>query len=283
MSGLLAGRAVVVTGAGRGLGRSFAIAIAEAGAAVVVNDIDADEAATVVAEIEAAGGRAVASAASVAEWETAGELIDGCVEAFGSIDGLVNNAVAYPYYGPPWEESGEQIRIAVEVNLLGQLFCGAHAMRHMVAAGRGSIVNLTSRAHVGIVGASTYVTTKGAVASATYAWSLETAQFGVRVNALAPGAKTRGHELAGKYATYAKTTADSPDLVAPAVVYLLSDLSAALNGQIVLSMGRKLGLMLHPKVFDHIEERDAWTAEEIAATFERVYRAHLEPVGVTPL
>ena len=266
MTGLLVDRAVVVTGAGRGLGRAFAIAIAEAGGAVVVNDIDADEAQAVVDEIVAAGGRALASGHSVAEWDSAGALIGSCVEAFGSIDGLVNNAVAYPYFGPAWDEDGDQIRLAVEVNVLGALFCGVHAMRHMREQRRGSIVNLTSRAMQGIPGAATYGVTKGALASATYGWAIQLEPFGVRVNALSPGAKTRAHDLAASVGTYAAPDAVPPERIAPAVVYLLSDLAKDITGQVLALVGGKLGVFRHP-VMETIEERPAWTPEDIADRF----------------
>jgi NAD(P)-dependent dehydrogenase (short-subunit alcohol dehydrogenase family) len=279
MAGLLEGRGVVVTGAGRGLGRAFALAAARAGAGVVVNDVDLPEAGEVVREIEAADGRAVASGASVADWSSAEELVETCVRAFGSIDGLVNNAVAYGHFGVPWEETEELIRRQVEVAVLGTLFCGTHAMRRMRAQGGGSIVNVTSRTHIGIPGMSTYVTTKGAVASATYAWALDLLEEGIRVNALAPAALTRGHKLAGE-GSFAAPFKKSPDLVAPAVVYLLSDLSRPLTGQVVLSMGGRVGLMAHPKAFELSDEHDEWTAESVAREIESRYDDLLQPVGV---
>jgi NAD(P)-dependent dehydrogenase (short-subunit alcohol dehydrogenase family) len=282
MSGLLDGRGVVITGAGRGLGRSFAFAAARAGAGVVVNDIDVETAESVVAEIAAEGGRAVSSGASVADWEQAGELIETCVREFGAIDGLVNNAVAYTYFGPPWNEIGEQIRKEVEVGVLGTLYCGVHAMRRMRERRAGSIVNVTSRSALGVTGHSTYVTVKGAVASTTYAWALELMDEGVRVNAFAPAAHTRGHELAAAAGTYKPTqqaNAVSPDVVAPAAVYLLSDLSRHLTGQVLAMLGPRLGLIRHPRLLDRLEEREQWTPEEIAEVVDDVFGDDLQPVG----
>ena len=282
MSELLSDRAVVITGAGRGLGRAFARAAARAGAAVVVNDIDLDEARKVVAEIESDGGTARANGSSVADWEQAGELIETCVAEFGRIDGLVNNAVAYSYFGPPWGEEGDQIRKEVEVAVLGTLFCGVHAMRHMKEQRSGSIVNLTSRSAMGVTGHSTYVTVKGAVLSATYGWALELLPHNVRVNALAPGAHTRAHDFAAAAGTYhpaQAANAVSPDIVAPVIVYLLSDLSSRITGQALAMLGPRLGLMRHPKMVEHLEEREQWTPEEIAETIERVFGSELQPVG----
>jgi NAD(P)-dependent dehydrogenase (short-subunit alcohol dehydrogenase family) len=282
MSGLLNGRGVVVTGSGRGLGRAFALAAARAGAGVVVNDIDRSEADSVVAEIEAAGGSAVASGASVADWEQSGELIETCVREYGSIDGLVNNAIAYSYLGPPWDETGEQIRKEVDVAVLGTLFCGVHAMRRMRERRAGSIVNVTSRAMTGVQGMSTYAAVKGAVASTTFAWALELMPHGVRVNGLAPAAHTRAHDMAARVGTYRPSqsvNAVPPDVVAPVVVYLLSDLSAALTGQILAMLGGRLGLLRHPRMLDRVEQREAWTAEAIATAIDEVFGADLQPIG----
>jgi NAD(P)-dependent dehydrogenase (short-subunit alcohol dehydrogenase family) len=282
VTGLLEERGVVITGAGRGLGRSFALAAARAGAGVVVNDVDVETAESVVAEIVAEGGRAVSSGASVADWEQSGELIETCVREFGAIDGLVNNAVAYSYFGPPWNETGDQMRKEVEVAVLGTLYCGVHAMRRMRERRAGSIVNVTSRSALGVTGHSTYVTVKGAVASTTYAWALELMSAGVRVNALAPAAHTRGHELAAAAGTYKPTqqaNAVSPDVVAPAAVYLLSDLSQRITGQVLAMLGPRLGLIRHPRLLDHLEERERWTPEEIAGVVEDVYGDDLQPVG----
>ena len=282
MSELLADRGVVITGAGRGLGRAFALAAAGEGAGVVVNDIDVEQARLVVAEIEAAGGRAVASGASVADWSQAEQLIDACVSEFGAIDGLVNNAVAYSYHGHPWDEQEHQIRESVDVAVLGTLFCGVHAMRRMRSRRSGSIVNVTSRAHMGAAGMTTYVAVKGAVASVTYGWALELMADGVRVNALAPGAYTRAHDMAveaGIYREAHKSISAPPEVVAPAVVYLLSDLSAHLTGQVLAMLSGKLGMIRHPHLLERTVERERWTAEEIADAVEQHYGGEFDPVG----
>jgi NAD(P)-dependent dehydrogenase (short-subunit alcohol dehydrogenase family) len=274
---LLERRAVVITGAGRGLGRAFAIGAAREGARVVVNDIDADVAELVVADIRAEGGEAVMSAGSVVDWDCAKETIDCCHRAFGSVDGLVNNAVLYGF-GHPWDEEPDRIRQQLEVNVLGALFSGTHAMRHMMAQRRGSIVNLTSNVMMGNLGMSTYGIAKGALASATFGWALELMPYNVRVNALAPGAATRGSELAGEFRNPNKS-ADAPEIVAPAAVYLLSDLSAGITGQIMFLMGRRLGLIAHPHLLEPVIDSDNWTAETIADAYDRVYRPLLQPVG----
>jgi NAD(P)-dependent dehydrogenase (short-subunit alcohol dehydrogenase family) len=276
--GLLDGRGAVITGAGRGLGRSFAIAAAREGAGVVVNDIDADVAVAVAEEIRAEGGRAVASVHSVTDWDAASELMATCVHEYGSLDGLVNNAVTYSF-GHPWDEDPAQLRRQVEVNVLGPLYCGAHAMRRMRNQRRGSIVNLTSDILMGKAGMSTYGTAKGAMASATFGWALEMMPYNVRVNALAPGAMTRAARLAGKFGRPDKNDDPPPEAVAPAIVFLLSDLSAGVTGQLVMLMGRRLGLISHPALLEPVLECDAWSAETIAAAYERVYRAKLQPVG----
>jgi NAD(P)-dependent dehydrogenase (short-subunit alcohol dehydrogenase family) len=252
--------------------------VAREGAGVVVNDVDAHVAMAVVDEIRAEGGRAAASVGSVGEWDVASELIACCVREFGSVDGLVNNAVAYAF-GHPWDEGPEQIRRQIEVNVVGSLYCGAQAMRQMRSQRRGSIVNLTSDVMMGKAGMSTYGAAKGALASATFGWALEMMPHNVRVNGLAPGALTRAAQLAGKFGRPDKKDDPPPEVIAPAVVFLLSDLSAGVTGQLVMLMGRRLGLISHPMLTEPVLERDEWSAEAIAEAYERVYRARLEPVG----
>jgi short-subunit dehydrogenase len=153
----------------------------------------------------------------------------------------------------------------------------------MKEQGRGSIVNLTSRSALGVTGQSTYSTVKGAAMSTTFSWALELLPYGVRVNALSPGAFTRAHEMAEAAGTYKPTNranAVSPEVVAPAVVYLLSDLSSRITGQIVAMLGPRLGLTRHPRVVEHLEQREQWTPEEIGQVIERVYGAELQPIGV---
>ena len=261
---ILDGRAVVITGAGRGLGRAFARHAAESGAAVVVNDVDAEPAHETVAGIEAAGGTAVASVGSVADADYARDLIALCRNRFGKLDGLVNNA-AIGYHARPWEDDdAERTRALVETNVLGPFHCGTAAAKVMVAQGNGVIVNVTSGSMIGQRGAAAYSASKGAVASMTYSWAADLASRGVRVNAVSPIAWTR--LMAAD--PHGNPDAHPPERVAPLVTYLLSDLSAGVTGQVLRLADGHLHAVRQPAIIRPVLHQDVWTPEEIAAAVD---------------
>lgn len=266
----LEGRAVVVTGAGAGLGRAYAVGVASAGAGVVVNDIAAESAGEVVEQIRAEGGRAWASAGDVSDSAYADELVEACVERFGAIDGLVNNAGVL-HEAAAWETPPDRSSAMVTVNVLGTIFCGQAAMVRMRARGSGSIVNITSGTHLGQPRLAVYGATKGAVASLTYGWALDLVGSGVRVNALSPLAVT-----AMKLPPYDGHA--QPHEIADAVVFLLSDSSTGITGQLVRRARNQLGLIAHPKVATMLEA-EAWPVEAIDAAFRKTLRDELEPIG----
>ncbi|WP_433220120.1 SDR family NAD(P)-dependent oxidoreductase [Dactylosporangium sp. CS-047395] len=278
----LAGKAVVVTGAGRGLGAAYARLAAAEGAAVLVNDVDADLADGVVAEIRAAGGTAAGFAGSVADWDAAGAIIGACVEAFGAIDGLVNNAGIFRLANPA-EQDPDEFRAVLEVNVLGTAYCGLHAIRAMLPRGSGSIVNVTSGSHAGSAAMGAYGASKGAVASLTYCWAADLAGSGVRVNAVSPNAHTRMADAYEAYlgaAAQGQNVAKPPAQNAPAVVYLLSDAAAGLHGQIVRIDGDELSMVAHPTVQGHGTLNPAWTVSSVAAAFAAGEVGPLSPVGL---
>ncbi|PXY18907.1 SDR family NAD(P)-dependent oxidoreductase [Prauserella muralis] len=266
----LAGKAVVVTGAGRGLGMAYALDAARAGAAVVVNDVDGEAARDVAGEIQAAGGTAEACAGSVSDPDTAEEIVALCVSRFGAIDGLVSNAGIF-HQAKPWAEDVDRIRAVVDVNVLGTVYCGLYAVRWMVERGRpGSIVNVTSGTHLGHPETGVYGATKGAVASLTYGWALDLLPFGVRVNAISPLAVTdmklppyEGHV--------------QPEEVAAVVTFLLGEDSAGITGQVIRRARRGLGLLRHPEIGEMVEA-DSWEVDDIGRAFRETFSV-LEPVG----
>jgi NAD(P)-dependent dehydrogenase (short-subunit alcohol dehydrogenase family) len=261
----------VITGSGRGLGREFALAVSAQGARVVVNDIDSDEAAQVVAEITARGGTAVASGHSVADPRQASDLVELCVSAFGRIDGLVNNA-GLSLTGAPWAVSPSDVDRVVDVNVKGLLYCGIAALARMKEQRSGVVVNLTSRTHLGWNDAAVYAATKGAAAAVTFSWAIDMAEFGVRVVALAPTAMTR--------MAVPGSDAPAPSLVAPVIAYLLSDRARRLSGQIFRFNGQQLSL-LRPGVFDEpVIERDGFTAAEIADVVDSELIKYVATIGV---
>jgi NAD(P)-dependent dehydrogenase (short-subunit alcohol dehydrogenase family) len=272
----LDGRAVVVTGAGRGLGRAFACHAAGAGAAVVVNDVDGEVAEETVAAIVGAGGRAVASAHSVADAEQAWALVDQCVARFGRIDGLVNNA-GLNYAVPPWEEDPRRVRELVEVNVLGVIYTGLAAMRVMRPG--GSIVNISSGAALGQRARGTYAASKGAVVSLTCSWALDLEAVGLRVNAVCPLARTRmvvGCEQSQRNCPPDRT----PERIAPLVTYLLGDRAHGVTGQVIRCNGPQLHLVGQPYFKAPVLERDRWDDESVGRAFDEVFGAHLEPYGL---
>ncbi len=273
----LDGRAVVVTGAGRGLGRAFAVHVARVGAAVVVNDIDGDLAGAAAAAIRAGGGAAVGSAHSVADPDEAGAIVELCVREFGQVDGLVNNA-AVNYEALPPDEDPRLVRELIEVNVLGVIYTGLAAVRAMTGRG-GSIVNISSGASLGQRTLATYAASKGAVASLTYSWALDLEAAGIRVNAVCPVAQTR-MVLGSERALRGCPPGSTPDKIAPLVAYLLGDRSAGVTGQMIRCNGPQLHIVGQPYLKAPILERDSWDADSVERAFDEVFRAHLEPYGL---
>jgi NAD(P)-dependent dehydrogenase (short-subunit alcohol dehydrogenase family) len=284
---LLAGRAVIVTGAGRGLGRAYALDLAANGASVVVNDIEL--AAGVADEITSSGGRAVASGHDVTDPAAVTALITLCTKTFGRLDGLVNNAGRY-HEALPWEETPSSMRRALLVNVLGALQCQAAASTVMRAGGGGAIVNASSGGMFGFPAVSTYAATKGALAALTYSSALDLEAANIRVNAISPMAYTRmtagalGRDLA-------PSTQDAPPLagiedkppeaVAPLVTFLLSDLAEGITGQFLRFDGQRISVVTTNAFADHPNTTaDHWDPQTIAAAFAGPLAEHLQPYGV---
>lgn len=276
--GTLEGKAIVVTGAGRGLGAAFAVHAAREGAAVVVNDIDAEYARQTVDIIHTNGGRAALSAHSVADPDQAQAIVDLCVQEFGRIDGLVNNA-GLNYEALPWQDEPARVREVVEVNVLGVIYTGMAAARAMVDAGGGAIVNISSGASLGQRKLGSYAATKGAVASLTYSWALDMEEVGVRVNAVCPLAHTR---MVWKSERSLRTCPPdrTPSRIAPLVVYLLSDHAEGITGQMIRCNGPQLHILGQPYLKTPILERENWDTESVRNAFDEVFSAHLEPYGL---
>lgn len=273
--GVLDGLAVVVTGAGGGLGRPYALAIAAAGAAVVVGDIDGEGATRTVREITASNAHAVAVTGSVTDPEYAQRLVTTSIEQFGSIDGLVNNAgVLNP--GVAWEQPAEVVAQSLEVNVAGVIHCGTAALRAMVDAGAGSIVNVVSGAMQGMPRLSLYGATKGAVMGLTYGWAVESAGTGVRVNAISPLARTGMSELMGLDDA---VKGPAPEKIAPAVVHLLSPAAAETTGQILRFDGRRLEVVTSPHPVVRTRSRE-WDTAAVAAALDGPLRRWIVPAGL---
>ncbi len=278
-------KAIVITGAGRGIGAACAREAASQGAAVVVNDLDADLAARVVHDIRAAGGRASAHGGNVADWHGAATLIQHCVDTFGGIDGLVNNAGIFRMAHIDTLDEAD-LRDILQVNVLGPAFCTRHAVPFMRQRGGGAIVNVTSGAQMGIAAMSAYCASKGAVASFTYACAIDLRDSNIRVNALSPRAATRMTETAREFERVhgrpRPPAVGAPSVEGNAMVtcYLLSDAARGMTGQVVRVDGDKLSIVTHPAVLGPVIPCQEWTRDVVFRAFESDLLHRQQPLGV---
>ncbi len=225
----------IVTGAARGIGRGIALVLAEAGASIVIGDLlDSSE---TVAQVEALGGRAVSMQMDTSKPDDAQALVDLALSAFGRLDILVNDAGIDAPSGNVWDLPDEEWQRVIDVNLSGVFYCSRAALRPMLEAGRGAIVNISSQsARIGSRGMSpAYNTSKAGVLGLTMAFSAHVADKGIRVNAVTPGlvrSKEFGwsrEEDEGKTAEY-PLGLGSPRDIGEAVRYLASPASRWISG-----------------------------------------------------
>ncbi len=260
--GICEGRVVIVTGAGRGLGRAYALALAAEGAKVVVNDLGvgthgdataekpADE---VVNEIRAAGGEAVANGDDVTDWDAGARIVQTAIDSFGRLDAVVNNAgfVRDRMFVSCTPEEWDAV---MKVHLRGHFCISRHAVDHWRAAAKAGepvdarIVNTSSPAGLqGSIGQSAYSSAKAGIAALTLVQAAELARYGITANCLAPNARTRMTEQAFGEAMSAKQgdfDVFAPENTAPLVAWLVSERSADVTGQVFELIGGKISIAL---------------------------------------
>ncbi|WP_323006710.1 SDR family oxidoreductase [Pseudorhodobacter sp.] len=260
--GICEGRVVIVTGAGRGLGRAYALELARQGAAVVVNDLGVTNngettqeapADQVVAEIHAMGGQAVASFDNVADWEAGGRIVQTALDSFGDLHAVVNNAgfVRDRMFVSATPEEWDAV---MQVHLRGHFCTSRHAVDYWRArqkAGKavdGRILNTTSGAGLqGSIGQTAYSAAKGGIAAMTLVQAAELGRYGITANAIAPQARTRMTEGAFGEAMQRKEgdlDLYAPENTAPLVAWLCSAASAHVTGEVFELLGGRLSVAL---------------------------------------
>lgn len=237
-------KVAIVTGAGQGIGRGIALALAREGAKVVVSDIS-DKASEVVKEIEDLGSEALAVKADVRDSGKTEEMAKAAIDKFGRIDILVNNAGIYPFKPLIEMTEGDWDRV-LGVNLKGVFNCTKAVLPKMIEQKSGSIINISSIAG-SVVGYSNlvhYSASKAGMLGFTRAAALELAQYGIRVNAIAPGAvETPGTKALGEEPlkqieqTIPLRRIGQPEDIANLVVFLASDESSYITGQLIIADG----------------------------------------------
>jgi NAD(P)-dependent dehydrogenase (short-subunit alcohol dehydrogenase family) len=288
----LEGKVAAVTGAGRGLGREFALALAAAGAKVVVNDVgtslggegeDAGPAQEVVAEITAAGGEAVANTGSVAEWESAQRIVGDALENFGRIDTVVNNAgiVRDKFF---FNMDVADWRAVIDVHLHGTFHVSRAAAPHFKEQGSGSYVHITSTsALIGNLGQANYSAAKLGIAALSKSIALDMERYGVRSNCIAPFAWSRmtdsiPTDTPEGRARVEKFKAMEAAKVAPLAVYLASDAAAEVSGQIFAVRANEIFVMSQARPLRSIHRSEGWTADTIAEHAVPALRASFYPL-----
>jgi len=289
---LLEGKVAVVTGAGRGIGRGEALALAAEGAKVVVNDLgtatDGSGGATthadeVVKEIKKQGGAAVANYDNVAAWESGEQIIKTAIDNFGAIHILVNNAgnlrdrMVHNMTEEEWDA-------VIKVHLYGHFYCTRAAAPYMRQQGWGRIINTSSISGLGSMGQSNYSAAKEGVLGFTRTVARELGRYGVTCNAIRPSAGTRmtltpevkaNLERQGQLEMLKYLESLAPEAVAPLVVYLCTDQAANINGCTLKVMGGEVGIYPEPETIRNIYKEGTWTVGELMRVMPMTIEAGL--------
>ena len=282
-------RVAVVTGAGRGIGRAEALALAAEGAKVVVNDLggasdgtgtSASPADEVVNEIKKLGGEAVANYDSVATPEGGENIIKTAIDNFGRIDILVNNA-GILRDRMVFNMSEEEWDLVMKVHLYGHFHCTKPACVHFRQQRSGRIINTSSIAGLGNMGQANYSAAKEGIVGFTRTVARDVGKYGVTCNAIRPNAGTRMTLSPELKAAWEKSKAEgsasvggagdivemlekaTPDMVAPLVVYLATDEAANINGCNFFVGGGEIGVYSEPEVTGSIHKDGVWTLDEL--------------------
>lgn len=293
--GICENRTVIITGAARGLGRAYALAFAAEGANVVVNDIgtslggegrDTSAADGVVAEIIAAGGKAIANYEDVTDWDAAERIVAATINAFGDLHVVVNNAgiVRDRMFVSATIEEWDA---TMHVHLRGHFCISRHAVNYWRAKQKDGrdpearIINTTSGAGLqGSIAQAAYSTAKGGIASLTLVQAAELGRYGITANALAPSARTRMTEqaFADKMATQgAEFDVMDPANIAPAVVWLGSAESRDVTGCVFELEGGKIMIEDGWREGPVIDKGARWEPAEVGDAVERLLAERVAP------
>lgn len=289
-------KVAIVTGSGRGIGRAYARALADAGCAVVVNDVDEDVAREAADAITSAGGCAVAEVCPVGPSESAEQLVTRAVSEFGRLDIMCTNA-GILRDRVVWNMSDDDFDAVIETHLRGTFTCARAAVRRMrEQAEGGRIVVVSSWAgQRGNFGQTNYAAAKAGIAAFARTWALECAKQRITVNAIVPNAITRMIATIPGMAPLVEAAERGDPLpemvrqqmgmgtaedVAPLLVFLCSDAASEVTGQCIGLGGDKLSLWSHPREIS-VAYRDAgWNADAIAEVFSSSVGAQLETYGI---
>ncbi|WP_151446586.1 SDR family NAD(P)-dependent oxidoreductase [Lacisediminimonas profundi] len=296
MSGLMDGKVAVVTGAGGGIGREVALALAAAGAKVVVNDIgvsltgeggDAGPAQRVVEQIRASGGQAVANTDSVSTWNGAQAIVKSAIDTFGRIDAVVNNAgnLRDRFF---FKMNEEEWRAVIEVHLNGSFFVSRAAAPYFREQESGAFVHMTSTSGlIGNFGQANYAAAKLGVVALSKSIALDMERFHVRSNCIAPFAWSRmtssiPPQTPEEEARVAKLQKMEASKVAPMAVFLCSDAAREVNAQIFAVRANEIMLMSQPRPIRSVHQSEGWTPEAIAEIAVPSMRKYFYPLERSP-
>ena len=285
---MLKDKVIVVTGAGGGIGRDFAHAMAAKGAKVVVNDVgasvsgegkDAGPAQKVVDEIKARGGTAVANTDTVAEWEAANRIIRCAIDAFGRIDVVVNNAgiLRDRFF---FNMSIEEWKAVIDVHLNGSFYVARAAAPYFKSQASGRYINMTSTSGlIGNFGQANYAAAKLGIVGLSKSMALDMAKYNVTSNCISPFAWSRmigtiPAETPDQKARVEKLKTMETAKIAPMAVYLASDASQAVTGQIFGVRANEIFLMSQSRPLRSVHRSEGWTPETIAAHAIPAMQAH---------